>query len=85
MGPKCDWPGQRGKYVDFCSISTNDNRSIAYICEYFLKCDSLRFVMLYDLEPKESQLVKFQVEPLEKSNPMIIYSEKQLLPSKKAR
>ena len=41
--------------------------------------------MLYDLEPQEPQLVKFQVEPLEKSNPMIIYSEKQLLPSKKAR
>ena len=31
VGPKCDWPGQRGKYVDFCSIPTNDNRSIAYI------------------------------------------------------
>ena len=84
VGPKCDWPGRQGKFVDFCSISTNGNSIIAYIYEYFLKCDSLRFVMLYDLESKEPQLVKFQVEPLEKPNPMIIYPEKQLLPPKKA-
>ncbi|WP_035564397.1 hypothetical protein [Hymenobacter sp. IS2118] len=83
VGPKCDWSNRNGKFVDFCSISNNGNSSIAYIYEYFLKCDSLRFVMLYDLEPKEPRLVNFQVEPLEKPNPMIIYPEKQLLNQKK--
>lgn len=83
VGPRCDWPGRQGKFVDFCSISNNGKNSIAYIYEYFLKCDSLRFVMLYDLEPKQPQLINFQVEPLEKPNPMIIYPEKQLLPPKK--
>jgi len=82
-GTKCDWQGKRGKFVDFCTISENGNDGIAYIYEYFLKCDSLRFVMLYNLEPKEPQLVKFLVEPLEKPNSLIIYPEKQLLPPKK--
>ena len=41
--------------------------------------------MLYDLEPQEPQLVKFQVESLGKPNPIIIYSKKQLLSLKKAR
>ena len=40
--------------------------------------------MLYNLEPKEPQLVKFLVEPLEKPNPLIVYPEKQLVPPKKA-
>jgi hypothetical protein len=84
VGPKCDWPGRRGKFVDFCSISNNGKNSVAYIYEYFLKCDSLRFVMLYDLEPREPQLVNFQVEPLEKPNSLIVYPEKQLMPPKKA-
>lgn len=82
-GTKCDWQGKRGKFVDFCTISENGNDGIAYIYEYFLKCDSLRFVMLYNLGPKEPQLVKFLVEPLEKPNSLIIYPEKQLLPPKK--
>ena len=83
IGPKCDWPNRNGKFVDFCSISNNGNSSIAYIYEYFLKCDSLRFIMLYDLESKEPRLINFQVEPLEKPNSMIIYPEKQLLNQKK--
>ena len=83
-GTKCDWQGKKGKFVDFCTISENGNDGIAYIYEYFLKCDSLRFVLLYNLEPKEPQLVKFAVEPLEKPNPLIIYPEKQLLPPPKA-
>jgi hypothetical protein len=78
-GPKCDWPSRNGKFVDFCTISDNGKDRIAYIYEYFLKCDSLRFIMLYDLEPKEPVLVNFQVEPLEKPNSMIIFPEKQLL------
>jgi hypothetical protein len=82
-GTKCDWQGKRGKFVDLCTISENGNDGIAYIYEYFLKCDSLRFIMLYNLESKEPQLVKFLVEPLEKPNSLIIYPEKQLLPPKK--
>ena len=79
VGPKCDWANRRGKFVDFYSISNNGKNSIAYIYECFLKCDSLRFVMRYDLEDKEPQLINFQIEPLEKPNSMIIHPEKQLL------
>ncbi|GAB3243673.1 hypothetical protein GCM10027346_40660 [Hymenobacter seoulensis] len=78
VGPMCDWSNRRGKFVDFFFISYDGRNSIAYIYEYLLKGDSLRFVTLYDLEPKEPQLVNFQVEPLEKPSPMIIYTEKQL-------
>jgi hypothetical protein len=83
-GPKCDWSNRNGKFVDFCTISDNGKDRIAYIYEYFLKCDSLRFIMLYDLEPKEPVLVNFQVEPLERPNSMIVFPEKQLLNSIKA-
>ena len=47
--------------------------SIAYIYEYYLTCDSLRFVLIYNLEKDKPELFKLNIEPLETENPMIIF------------
>ena len=57
-------------------------RETAYIFEYILKCDSLRFIYVYDMENKEPELMSFKVEGIEQYNPMIIDPKKQLLYSK---
>ncbi|MDW7690708.1 hypothetical protein R9C00_21880 [Flammeovirgaceae bacterium SG7u.111] len=75
----CDWENREGKFVDFFTMSNNGKRSTAFIYEYFLKCDSLRFVLIYDMETEEPELFKFNIEPIEKPSQMIIDPSKQLM------
>lgn len=75
----CNWENRKGKFVDFFTIYDNGKNSTAYIYEYFLQCDSLRFVFIYDMDQKTPELFKLNVEPLEKASPMIIDPSKQLL------
>ena len=74
----CDWDNRDGKYVDFFSmrnVGANDNLSFIY--EYYLDCDSLRFILTYEMA-EEPTLKKINIEPIEVKNPLILYPEKQL-------
>lgn len=75
----CGWNNRNGKFVDFFTMNNNGKNSTAYIYEYFLQCDSLRFVLIYDMEQEEPELFKFNVEPIEQPSQMIIDTSKQLM------
>jgi|688.fasta_scaffold71024_2 hypothetical protein len=76
----CDWQNRDGKYVDFFTEKQiGGKKSIAFIYEYYLKCDSLRFILFYDLDQDKPELFKFYFEPVENENKMIIFPEKQLV------
>jgi hypothetical protein len=75
----CDWKNRDGKFVDFLTMKdVGGINSIAYIYEYYLDCDSLRFILIYNLDKENPELFKINIEPLETENKMIIYPEKQL-------
>lgn len=68
-----------GKFVDFFSMkNVGGTDQTAYIYEYYLKCDSLRFIFTYDMDKDKPVLNRFDIEPLEQPNQMIIFPEKQL-------
>lgn len=75
----CDWENRKGKFVDFFTMNIDGDNKTAYIYEYFLKCDSLRFVLIYDMEQKEPELFKLNIEPIEQPSQMIVDPTKQLL------
>lgn len=75
----CDWENRNGKFVDFFTMNNNGNSSTVFIYEYFLKCDSLRFVLIYDMEQEEPELFRFNIEPIEQPSIMIVDPSKQLL------
>jgi len=75
----CDWENRKGKFVDFFTMNNNGKNSTAYIYEYFLQCDSLRFVLIYDMEQEEPELLKLNIEPIEQPSQMIIDLSKQLM------
>ena len=75
----CDWENKKGKFVDFFTMNNNGKNSTAYIYEYFLQCDSLRFVLIYDMEQEEPELFKLNIEPIEQPSQMIIDPSKQLM------
>lgn len=76
---RCDFDTKRGKFVDFFTMSINGANKTAYIYEYILNCDSLRFIYIYDFDTKEPELQNFRIEGLEVENKMIIDPSKQLL------
>ncbi len=75
----CDWQNRKGHFVDYTTISTNGQFDVAFIYEYFLKCDSLRFILIYNLDSDDPKLIKFGIEPLSKQSPLVIHKERQLL------
>lgn len=76
---KCDWKNRDGKFVDFYTMkNVGGTNQVAFIYEYYLKCDSLRFILTYNLLADNAELSRFDIQPLEVENPMIIYPEKQL-------
>ena len=76
----CNWNNKRGKYVDFAtSYDTKSGNSVAFIYEYLLDCDSLRFLLHYKMVEEQPQLWLFQAEQIEVKNRLIIDPSKQLL------
>jgi len=74
----CDWENRDGKFVDFFSQKNIGGiDQTAFIYEYYLNCDSLRFILSVNME-NEPELMGFNIEPLENKNPMILFPEKQL-------
>lgn len=76
---KCDYENRSGKFVDYYYESTPGTDKVSFIYEYFLKCDSLRFILKYDLKP-EPELIWFRLEGIEAENAMIINKANQLQP-----
>lgn len=74
----CDWKNKDGKFVDFfTSKNIGGIDQTTFIYEYYLKCDSLRFILSFNVED-EPELMGFNVEPIETENKMILFPEKQL-------
>ncbi len=42
----CDFASKRGKYVDFFSMLDKGKNRTAFIYEYILSCDSIRFIYI---------------------------------------
>lgn len=75
----CEWKNRDGKFVDFFTMKdVGGINSTAFIYEYYLKCDSLRFVLIYNIDKDKPELFNMNIEPLETDNSMIIFPEKQL-------
>ena len=75
----CDWENRDGKFVDFATIgSIGAVKQTGFIYEYYLNCDSLRFILMFNMEPDNPELKGFKVEPLEKENKLIVDPSKQL-------
>jgi hypothetical protein len=73
---KCDYENRKGGFVNSFrkeGFSTSGPRktNIFFIYEFYLSCDSVRFVLNYE-SSKVTKLVGFKVEPIETKNPMII-------------
>ena len=74
----CNWKKRDGKFVDFFTQKSFGGKDkISFIYEYYLNCDSLRFILTFDVENKP-EIMSFYIEPLEKENPMILFPAKQL-------
>ena len=74
----CDWKNKDGKFVDFFTQKNiGGNDQVSFIYEYYMKCDSLRFILSFNIED-EPELMGFKFEPIETENPMILFPEKQL-------
>jgi hypothetical protein len=75
---KCDFRNKKGHFInDFYRKNVNGTNQISFIYEYYLKCDSIRFILTYNLgDPIE--LFHFGLEPIEKDNSMIIRQDKRL-------
>jgi hypothetical protein len=75
----CEWNNRDGKFVDYFTMKDIGGiNSTAFIYEYYLKCDSLRFILIYNVDKDKPELFKMNIEPLETENKMIIFPEKQL-------
>jgi hypothetical protein len=80
---QCDLDAKQGKFVDYFTMNLSGKHQIAYIYEYILDCDSLRFIYTYDLDTQEPELLRFHIEGLEVPSNMIVDPGKQLLNSRK--
>ena len=78
LGFNCDFEHRKGKFVDYFYESTPGPDKVNFIYEYYLQCDSLRFILGYKLE-NDPELIWFKIEPIEIENKMIIDKSKQLL------
>lgn len=75
---KCDFPNRKGVYVNEYLQNTSTGKRISFIYEYYLKCDSIRFIITYKLG-KEIELFEFNLEPIENDNKMITKPERRLI------
>jgi hypothetical protein len=74
---KCDFANRKGTFINEYLHESFNGRRISFIYEYYLECDSIRFVVTYKLG-KEIELFEFILEPIEKNNPMITKPERRL-------
>lgn len=72
---KCELKKDEGKFInDFVRKGVGFREQIFLIYEYYLKCDSVRFVLTYSIG-ETLELSGFKVEPIEIVNPMRLQSK----------
>ena len=71
---KCDFKNRKGNFLN--SYYSPDKSHISLIYEYYLQCDSVRFILTYKLTSKE--LREFKLEPIEKDNDNITNQKMRL-------
>jgi len=77
--PNCDWKNRDGKFVDFVTVGDIGGvNQTGFIYEYYLSCDSLRFILMFNMETENPELRGLLVEPIEKENKLIVFPSKQL-------
>jgi hypothetical protein len=74
---KCDFANRKGNFVNEFRRKSPKGNTISFIYEYYLKCDSIRFILTYKL-CKNPELLSFTLEPIEKENPMITNPDSRL-------
>jgi hypothetical protein len=50
----------------------------AFIYEFYLKCDSIRLILTFNMSPKVPEFTGLAKEPIEADNKLILYPQKQL-------
>ena len=74
----CDFKDRKGNFInDYYEKNPEAPDRVSFIYEYYLKCDSLRFIITYNLGP-EIELYRFRIESIKKDNNMILKPEKRL-------
>jgi len=77
---KCDWENRDGKFVDFFTIGKIGKvEQTGFIYEYYLKCDSIRAILIFDMNKKIPELFAFKLEGIELENKFIVHPENQLI------
>lgn len=79
LAESCDWENRRGKFIDYYTLNQNGQRSMYFIYEYFLNCDSLRLTLYYNLEPTEPVLQSMNIQPLEQPCGILVDPMKSIL------
>lgn len=76
----CDFKNRKGNFInDFYQKVVGGGDKIILIYEFYLKCDTIRFLISYTEENNsEVELNGFKLESVEKPNNMIIRKERQL-------
>src|SRR4030042_5458726 len=67
---KCDFANRKGNFINDFYQNEHGCERVSFIYEYYLQCDSIRFIITYNLG-KEIELYEFKLEPIEKENDMI--------------
>lgn len=65
---KCDFKNRQGHFLN--EYYSADKSKVSLIYEYYLKCDSIRFILTYNFGDSV-ELYEFKMEPIEKPNAMI--------------
>ncbi len=74
----CDFANCKGVFInDFYEKNLNDIDQLTLIYEYYLKCDSLRFLLTYKLNDS-TELCGLKIESIKEPNSMIIDKSKRL-------
>ena len=77
---KCDWENRDGKFVDFFTVGKIGKvEQTGFIYEYYLKCDSIRAILIFNMNKKIPELFAFNLEGIEQENKLIIHPENQLI------
>lgn len=77
----CDFKNRKGNFVnDFYQKVAGGDNKIILIYEFYLKCDTVRFLISYiEKNNKEIELNGFKLESAEKPNNMILRKDRQLI------
>jgi hypothetical protein len=72
----CDFKNRHGNYVKHVYHNDNDKiDKVAFVYEYYLKCDSLRFIVTYDLRDS-IDLFSFVIEKMKREGQTEIKKKK---------